>query len=58
MKLQCFTCKAVFDDTDAHVETEWEPCESPGYPYGSAVTVLHCPECDSIEVDDYLGEES
>jgi hypothetical protein len=56
VKLQCHTCKAVFDEDDAVVATEWEPTESPGFPNGSERTVLHCPECDSIEIDDYTGE--
>lgn len=57
MKLQCFTCKAVFDEQDAVVDSEWEPTESPGFPRGSEVRFLRCPECDSDELGDYEGEE-
>jgi hypothetical protein len=56
-KLQCYACKAVFDSDDAVTVTEWEPTPSPGYPHGSRVTILHCPECNSDELEDHMGEK-
>ena len=52
MTFLCLNCQTESEHAELIVEREWEPVESPGFPNGSELTYLSCPECGSTELEE------